>query len=105
MFKDQTFSFYLFLIKCFNFELTFIALFLLLYRRGYADGEIEALFCKYDADGSRYLDQEEQRRLRQDLESQRVAIEGKMRERERERERERDRQTDRQTDRSFVFNC
>lgn len=45
-----------------------------LIKRGYANGEIEALFCKYDADGSRYLDQEEQMRLRQDLEKQKEQI-------------------------------
>ncbi|XP_062575644.1 polycystin-2-like protein 1 [Saccostrea cucullata] len=45
-----------------------------LLKRGYAECEIEALFCKYDADGSRYLDKEEQERLRQDLDAQKKQI-------------------------------
>ena len=41
-------------------------------RRGYADGEIEALFAKYDIDGDRVLDMEEQRRMLEDLSDQKV---------------------------------
>lgn len=41
-------------------------------RRGYADGEIEALFAKYDIDGDRVLDEEEQRRMQADLNDQKV---------------------------------
>jgi len=40
--------------------------------RGYADGEIEALFAKYDIDGDRVLDEEEQRRMQADLNDQKV---------------------------------
>lgn len=43
-------------------------------RRGYADGEIEALFAKYDIDGDRVLDEEEQKRMQADLNSQKVAL-------------------------------
>ncbi|KAL4239712.1 TRP-like ion channel Pkd2 [Mactra antiquata] len=42
--------------------------------RGYADGEIEALFAKYDVDGDRILDEEEQRRMQSDLNDQRNAL-------------------------------
>ncbi|PAA74536.1 hypothetical protein BOX15_Mlig010261g2, partial [Macrostomum lignano] len=42
--------------------------------RGYADGEIEALFSKYDQDGDRVLDEREQRAMTSELEGQRVAI-------------------------------
>ena len=41
-------------------------------RRGYADGEIEALFAKYDVDGDRVLDEGEQKRMQADLEDQKV---------------------------------
>lgn len=40
--------------------------------RGYADGEIEALFAKYDIDGDRVLDEEEQRKMLSDLSDQKV---------------------------------
>ena len=40
--------------------------------RGYADGEIEALFSKYDLDGDRVLDEDEQKKLQADLEEQKV---------------------------------
>lgn len=46
----------------------------LLHRRGYADGEIEAMFAKYDIDGDRVLDEEEQRRMQADLFEQKVRI-------------------------------
>lgn len=36
-------------------------------RKGYADTEIEALFAKYDTDGDRILDPEEQKCLAEDL--------------------------------------
>ncbi|XP_033734192.1 polycystic kidney disease 2-like 1 protein isoform X2 [Pecten maximus] len=42
--------------------------------RGYADSEIEALFAKYDVDGDRVLDSEEQKRLANDLQEQTTAI-------------------------------
>ncbi|KAK3090686.1 hypothetical protein FSP39_013743 [Pinctada imbricata] len=42
--------------------------------RGYADGEIEALFAKYDIDGDRVLDEEEQRRMQEDLNNQKAAL-------------------------------
>ena len=41
--------------------------------RGYADGEIEAMFAKYDIDGDRVLDEEEQRRMQADLTEQKVS--------------------------------
>lgn len=40
--------------------------------RGYADGEIEAMFAKYDIDGDRVLDEVEQRRMQADLFEQKV---------------------------------
>lgn len=42
------------------------------YSRGYADGEIEALFAKYDIDGDRVLDKDEQIRMQEDLNNQKV---------------------------------
>ncbi|KAK3592407.1 hypothetical protein CHS0354_004031 [Potamilus streckersoni] len=42
--------------------------------RGYADGEIEALFAKYDIDGDRILDEEEQKRMMTDLNDQKSAL-------------------------------
>ncbi|XP_041363051.1 polycystin-2-like isoform X2 [Gigantopelta aegis] len=42
--------------------------------RGYADGEIEAMFAKYDIDGDRVLDEEEQRRMQADLTEQKAAL-------------------------------
>jgi len=38
--------------------------------RGYADGEIEALFARYDVDGDRVLDEEEQNKMQADLKRQ-----------------------------------
>ncbi|CAL1532921.1 unnamed protein product [Lymnaea stagnalis] len=42
--------------------------------RGYADGEIEAMFSKYDIDGDRVLDEEEQKRMQADLADQKAAL-------------------------------
>ncbi|XP_055874646.1 polycystin-2-like [Biomphalaria glabrata] len=42
--------------------------------RGYADGEIEAMFSKYDCDGDRVLDEEEQKRMQADLADQKAAL-------------------------------
>lgn len=42
--------------------------------RGYADGEIEALFAKYDIDGDRVLDEAEQKRMQADLNNQKDAL-------------------------------
>ncbi|ESO83923.1 hypothetical protein LOTGIDRAFT_229509 [Lottia gigantea] len=42
--------------------------------RGYADGEIEAMFAKYDIDGDRVLDEEEQKRMQADLANEKSAI-------------------------------
>ncbi|XP_046350413.1 polycystin-2-like isoform X1 [Haliotis rufescens] len=42
--------------------------------RGYADGEIEAMFAKYDIDGDRVLDEDEQRRMHADLTEQKNAL-------------------------------
>ena len=41
-------------------------------RRGHADAEIEAVFAKYDLDGDRILDEDEQRKMQEDLEGQKV---------------------------------
>ena len=43
-------------------------------RRGYADGEIEAMFARYDVDGDRVLDEEEQRRMQADLFEQKLSL-------------------------------
>ena len=43
-------------------------------RRGHADAEIEAVFAKYDLDGDRILDEEEQRKMQEDLEGQKVRV-------------------------------
>lgn len=40
--------------------------------RGHADAEIEAVFARYDLDGDRILDEDEQRRMQEDLEGQKV---------------------------------
>ena len=40
--------------------------------RGHADAEIEAVFAKYDVDGDRILDAEEQMKMASDLEGQKV---------------------------------
>lgn len=42
------------------------------FSRGHADAEIEAVFAKYDLDGDRILDEEEQRKMQEDLEGQKV---------------------------------
>lgn len=42
------------------------------FRRGYGTQEIEEAFAKYDLDGDKVLDQEEQRKMQDDLEGQRV---------------------------------
>jgi polycystin 2 len=42
--------------------------------RGHADAEIEAVFAKYDLDGDRILDEDEQRRMQEDLEGQKVNV-------------------------------
>lgn len=44
------------------------------YRKGYADTEIEAMFAKYDTDGDRILDPEEQKHLAEDLMKQKDAL-------------------------------
>ena len=41
-------------------------------RRGHADAEIEAVFAKYDLDGDRVLNEDEQRKMHEDLEGQKV---------------------------------
>ncbi len=48
------------------------------YRRGYAEAEIEAVFAKYDADGDRVLNAEEQKAMHDDLEEQRKNIDGEI---------------------------
>lgn len=45
-----------------------------IFSRGHADAEIEAVFAKYDLDGDRILDEDEQRRMQEDLEGQKVNI-------------------------------
>ena len=47
---------------------------LIIYRKGYADTEIEAMFAKYDTDGDRILDPEEQRHLAEDLLKQKDSL-------------------------------
>ncbi|CAD5121175.1 DgyrCDS9711 [Dimorphilus gyrociliatus] len=42
--------------------------------RGYAEAEIEAVFAKYDLDGDRILDEEEQKRMQADLEGQKQKL-------------------------------
>lgn len=42
------------------------------YRRGYSEEEVEAAFAKYDLDGDKVLNEEEQRKMQDDLEGQRV---------------------------------
>lgn len=61
----------------------------IIFSRGYADGEIEALFAKYDIDGDRVLDKDEQIRMQEDLNTQKVIyIRFQRGERKEERERE-----------------
>lgn len=42
--------------------------------RGHADAEIEAVFAKYDVDGDRVLDEEECKKMQEDLEGQKVLL-------------------------------
>nr|XP_054773331.1 polycystin-2-like [Lytechinus pictus] len=42
--------------------------------RGHADAEIEAVFAKYDVDGDRVLDAEEQMKMAHDLEGQKTDL-------------------------------
>ena len=44
------------------------------FRRGYGDAEIEAVFAKYDTDGSNGLDASEQKLMTEDLERQKVSL-------------------------------
>lgn len=46
---------------------------LLISSRGHADAEIEAVFAKYDVDGDRVLDEEECKKMQEDLEGQKVS--------------------------------
>ena len=46
----------------------------LIFRRGYSEDEIEAAFAKYDLDGDKVLNEEEQRKMQDDLEGQRVCL-------------------------------
>lgn len=55
-------------------SLLYQCLFKSISRRGYADGEIEAMFAKYDIDGDRVLDEDEQRRMHADLTEQKVLL-------------------------------
>lgn len=55
-----------------HFCVVFHVLHCSIFRRGYADGEIEAMFAKYDVDGDRVLDEEEQKRMQADLADQSV---------------------------------
>lgn len=41
-------------------------------RLGHADHEITAAFSRFDKDGNQILDEEEQKRMRRDLEEKRV---------------------------------
>jgi hypothetical protein len=43
-----------------------------IFSRGHADAEIEAVFAKYDVDGDRVLDEEECKKMQEDLEGQKV---------------------------------
>ena len=56
------------LCTCFTKTVTHAASF----RRGHADAEIEAVFAKYDLDGDRVLNEDEQRKMHEDLEGQKV---------------------------------
>jgi hypothetical protein len=46
---------------------------LFIFSRGHADAEIEAVFAKYDVDGDRVLDEEECKKMQEDLEGQKVS--------------------------------
>jgi hypothetical protein len=59
-------------LKTFSYNVQTFYICLHIFRRGYADGEIEALFAKYDIDGDRVLDQGEQKRMQADLNDQKV---------------------------------
>lgn len=54
--------------------------------RGHADAEIEAVFAKYDLDGDRILDEEEQRKMQEDLEGQKAELNEEIEEMERAKE-------------------
>lgn len=54
--------------------------------RGHADAEIEAVFAKYDLDGDRILDEEEQRKMQEDLEGQKAELNDEIEEMERAKE-------------------
>ncbi|EDO47023.1 predicted protein [Nematostella vectensis] len=54
--------------------------------RGHADAEIEAVFAKYDLDGDRILDEDEQRRMQEDLEGQKAELNDEIEEMERQKE-------------------
>ncbi|XP_031573831.1 polycystic kidney disease 2-like 1 protein isoform X2 [Actinia tenebrosa] len=54
--------------------------------RGHADAEIEAVFAKYDLDGDRILDEDEQRRMQEDLEGQKAELNEEIQEMERNKE-------------------
>ena len=45
------------------------------FSRGHADAEIEAVFAKYDVDGDRILDEDECKKMQEDLEGQKVNCE------------------------------
>ena len=45
---------------------------MLINRRGIPDAEIEAVFAKYDQDGDMILSEDEQKKLHEDLEKQKV---------------------------------
>ncbi|XP_073252460.1 polycystin-2-like protein 1 [Porites lutea] len=54
--------------------------------RGHADAEIEAVFAKYDLDGDRILDEDEQRKMQEDLEGQKAELNDEIQEMERAKE-------------------
>jgi len=56
--------------------------------RGHADAEIEAVFAKYDLDGDRVLNEEEQRKMHEDLEGQKAELNEEMEEVERAKDHE-----------------
>ncbi|KXJ23969.1 polycystic kidney disease 2-like 1 protein [Exaiptasia diaphana] len=54
--------------------------------RGHADAEIEAVFARYDLDGDRILDEDEQRRMQEDLEGQKAELNEEIEEMERKKD-------------------
>ncbi|XP_066304092.1 polycystin-2-like protein 1 isoform X2 [Branchiostoma lanceolatum] len=54
--------------------------------RGHADAEIEAVFAKYDIDGDRVLDPEEQKKMQADLEGQKQELSDEIEDVEKARE-------------------